>query len=238
MNNNPVRYNDPSGHKACDEQGCDGEIRYKKRTSPPPPQPPQPAQTWHFSRQIDLGYHIGGSPANAPDQSSDDFLTLNEASICGTRQGAPVCALALFLRFGFVGPQNTDANFWVHFTATYDETAGIAISDMTLVNYSGDYLDITGIIFESGNQPPVRPVGSVRLSSGFGSDFSVPNPPQFNGNDPLTITLEYEETINLGSAVFPGPSRIYPDIRISLPSLPALRYFMQTGQPLPLFPFP
>lgn len=46
MNNNPVRYNNPSGHRACDDLGCDGEIRYKKRTSPPPPpQPPQPQST-------------------------------------------------------------------------------------------------------------------------------------------------------------------------------------------------
>ncbi len=35
MNNNPVRYSDPSGHRVCDEErGCEGELRYTKRTNP------------------------------------------------------------------------------------------------------------------------------------------------------------------------------------------------------------
>jgi len=47
MNNNPVRYNDPTGHDVCDEEGnCynqQGKYRGIRRTySPPSPKPPKP----------------------------------------------------------------------------------------------------------------------------------------------------------------------------------------------------
>jgi len=224
--NNPVRYGDPSGHWA--DEGCgSGEVCELPKSL-------QPNQPWRFSRRVNLGYHIGSSVANIPDQSSDDFLGETESSVCGIPQAAPLCVLVLLQRFALVGPQNSDDNFWVNFIVTYDETVGITISDMILANYSGDYLDVS-LFFESGDQI-VPSIGSAQLLHGFGSDFSIPNPPTFSGNNPLTITLEYKQTIDGGSAVFPGPSQIYPDIRISLPSLPSLKYVMQTGQILIQFP--
>ena len=45
--NNPVKYTDPTGHKACDEQwGCNGEGRQSSQPPPPPPLESQDEYSW------------------------------------------------------------------------------------------------------------------------------------------------------------------------------------------------
>jgi hypothetical protein len=202
----------------CDGEGCKSKPNNKKTEKTNPDKP------WNIMLHIKRGHHVGWAATNAPDQSSDDFL--NEADACGIPQAAIGCLFALFERFAIIGPQNTGPNFFINFTATYDETEGIVISDFILSNYSGDYLDITGMKYESGDQI-VSSLGSIRLSNGFGSDFHVDNSITFDGDNPLTITLEYKQTIYMGSAAYPGPSQSFPNIVITLPSLPVLKSYWQ-----------
>jgi len=232
-NNNPVKYVDPSGHYvACSEygEGCG------KGGSPIEP-PGTGAGTgggnkddeaWGFETSLTYGYHIGGSTGIIPDQNSDDLLQKDEVMVCGIPIiGTIPCLFVIVGRFPHINIQDTDANFWVHFSISYRENQGVVLSDMTLINYTDAPLRLS-LIIEDGSQPYRS--GPIGVYNGFGGDKHLPDPPVFSGNNPLAITLEYEQVIDTGSAPFPGPSTIYPDIRITLPSLVSLKYFMQTGQ--------
>ena len=250
VNNSPVRFTDPSGHRACgdgEEIDCDGKLKQAKHTlkgcgeftstdcaGNPWPKPDQP-KSWSFD--LSYGFHIGGTAVNVPDQSSDDFLNGAESTAClsaDPRIGA-LCFISLLGRFAFVGPQVTDPNFFITLTVTYDTSGNITITNLTIINLTGSAIYILGMKFEDGKKS-VEGYGSITIPNGlnvFNSNVHLPDPPAFSGNGPLTITLEYELTVNTGSAVNPGPSNLYPEIIIQLPSSPSFLYFVQTGQPLP-----
>jgi RHS repeat-associated protein len=233
-NNNPANSTDPTGHRACadvDSYGnCITKPIEKKRS-----QPPQPPQPWRYSKDITVGFHIGPTAYTYnPDYNSDN---LNDPIVCDPR-GAWACIAHLLSwtqRFPVTGPSNIDKNFWVNFNVAYDEYMGITISDMTIINYYKNEAILSRVGIESGENSLYLQSTEFTMPHGFGSDFSLPNPPKpFDGNNPLTIKFEVGYDINVGN----GPFTIYPDYRIMLPSLPALKYFIQTGQILQTTFFP
>jgi len=234
---NPIRYNDPTGHRiACDDGylGSCNDLGYGDDPSEPAKQQPQP---WTYTKNIRVGFHVGASVTNAPDQSSDDFLKDEESEICSDPEAAAICAIAASERFALAGPSNINPNFFEDFTVTYDESKGITISGMNLVNSTGDTVEVTGITLMGGGGTVYYPSASIKPYV-FGEEaFNVPNPPTFNSNSPLSISVGYKQVINTGSAAFPGPSILYRSLVTILPSLPTLQYLMQTGQ-LPPSPLP
>jgi hypothetical protein len=160
-----------------------------------------------------------------------------ESAICSDPDAAPICAVAASERFALVGPTNKDPNFFEDFTVTYNESTGITISGMDLVNSKGDTVEMTGITIVGGSSTVPYPAASIKPYV-FGEEaFNVPDPPAFNPNSPVSISVDCKQVVNDGSAAFPGPFTLMRSLVTTLPSLRSLKDFAQTGQ-LPPSPLP
>jgi RHS repeat-associated protein len=192
-NNNPVRYTDPTGHMVDEgDGGCFDEADCNPYD--PPSGGGNHEEPWRISSHVVVGFHAGPTSAsNQPDYYSDN---LNDPEICSS---APLsCLPDLILRFPFLlGPGNTNENFFVNFTITYDESAGIYVSNLTMA-YTSDYpITLTGIGFESGNTLTNLQFSPIEMPQG--NWVSIPGASDslaFSGNDSLRMTVEVGYTVN------------------------------------------
>jgi RHS repeat-associated protein len=235
VQNNPMKLTDPSGHaQSCPEYSCGvGLSTYKPRAksvpsnqSPEPVKSEKPEPPFQFSQTQTYGYHLGSSLANVPDQSSDDFLRVEEYSICSNPRAAIGCLFSLATRFAYVGPQDTTNNFFILLTANYNESTGVYISDISLGNYTGQPLTFITARASDANADDYLIGKPITVSNGYHTG-QINDSMLFDGNSPLTIFLEYKTTIDTGSGSSPGPSNLYPDISITLPSLLSLMNFVK-----------
>jgi RHS repeat-associated protein len=228
--NMPMNIIDPSGHYGIcpgtitptDDGFCGKEDFEEKSAQPSLADPTIPAindgkkdsnqenftpKPWQYTvHHATYGVHVGPTgDIHVPNYDDDQY------------NGLP-----------YVSNKNAENNFWISFDIVYDESVGISISNIMIVNYSEYPVAINGVKFENNDQS-IRLYSELfgkKLLHGFGSDFSFPSPPTpFYGNDQVAITIEMEWFVEAGHGPFP----IFPDFQIVLPSLPDLRYYLETG---------
>jgi hypothetical protein len=163
------------------------------------------ADPWEYSISVREGFHVGPvADSFVPEHNSDDY------------NGFPR-----------VYNRNSNDNFWLYFDLLYNEKSGITISNIMISNCATYPAFLNRVKFESGGVSVIPQFDyygtSHELPSGFGSDFSFPSPPPFDGNSEVNILFEVGFTANVGQ----GPFQLYPDYNIVLPSLPDVMHFTE-----------
>jgi hypothetical protein len=218
VNDNPLRYTDPTGHMRVEEaggkRGC-SDLKYCRGGKPKPKaeldamrnakkEKTTSSQPWTYSHNVEMGLQLG--PVEeffAPDYNSDDYNGLPHSW----------------------GITHTDNNFHLTFQTTYNETSGMHISEM---QYSNQYDGLARIISITVNQEMIYSDDAYLPSPGNGVYTPIEGKTggNYNGNDPVTIELTVSYLTNTGNGDYLQPV----SAKMVLPSLQNLKDFIETGQ--------
>ena len=215
MLNSPVNFNDPTGHESvCGQANSDpecGDLGHTPSSHPKPPTKPVgkekvkevKADPWEYSFHVAKGFHVGPtSDIFVPEYNSDDY------------NGFP-----------FVFNENSDDNFWVAYDLKYNESIGITISNIRILNQSDYPVFLNDIHFESSGKSVYPQIPNLGMYNDLSQGITfVPDPPKFNGDNNIVIKFEMGWNVNVGQ----GPFQIYPDYEIVVPSLPDAKEFVET----------
>jgi RHS repeat-associated protein len=219
VNNNPLRYTDPTGHIRVENEGGGGSIGCSNSDDcqdgkPKPYEELRPKDNktekkpWVYSVNISEGIHLGPSEyVFFPDYADDSYNGLPYSS----------------------GPVNTDDNFFIAFDVYYNEFTGSTMSDIQTANHYDGPLVVHAISVNDADL--YGPNQNLFTGNNNGSYMPVSNTGgSFRGDQSINVRVELYTIFKGGH----GKGAIPAFINLHIPSLVEVKHLIETGNLLPL----